>query len=97
MLFSNTYYDLIIYTYFLSLSIPIWVFVMAGFQIYAGRGIVTKLCKENFWAELCWTFVPYFLVFNLCYLKMQFLLENEALFKFSTKSHMIKVIGHQWY
>nr|AYH51370.1 cytochrome c oxidase subunit II [Cardiocephaloides medioconiger] len=98
MLFSSNYYDLIIYTYFLSLVIPVWIFVMVGFQLYwSGYKSVVKMRNESFWAEFCWTFIPYFLVFIMCYLNMQFLGEAEDLFDNSNEAKVIKVIGHQWY
>nr|AYH51400.1 cytochrome c oxidase subunit II [Hysteromorpha triloba] len=97
MLFSGNYYDLIIYTYFLSLVIPAWVFIMVGFQIFFGYRCVLKLNSESFWAEFGWTFIPYILVFFMCYLNMQFIGEGEDLFDASHKAQVIKVVGHQWY
>nr|YP_009867154.1 cytochrome c oxidase subunit II [Diplostomum ardeae]QKG04353.1 cytochrome c oxidase subunit II [Diplostomum ardeae] len=97
MLFSSNYYDLIIYTYFLSFVIPAWVFIMVGCNIYCGRYSITKLSNESFWTEFCWTMVPYILVFVMCYLNMQFIGEGEDLFDVSHKAKVVKVVGHQWY
>nr|AKP94296.1 cytochrome c oxidase subunit II [Diplostomum pseudospathaceum] len=97
MMFSSNYYDLIIYTYFLSVIIPAWVFITVGCNIYCGRYSVTKLSSESFWTELCWTFIPYFLVFVMCYLNMQFIGEGEDLVDVSHKAKVVKVVGHQWY
>nr|AYH51379.1 cytochrome c oxidase subunit II [Cotylurus marcogliesei] len=97
MMFSSNYYDLVIYTYFLSLIIPGWIFTMVGLQLYFSRNSVMKLRNESFWAEFCWTFIPYFLVFVMCYLNMQFLGEGEDVLDVSSDAKVLKVVGHQWY
>nr|AYH51422.1 cytochrome c oxidase subunit II [Tylodelphys immer] len=98
MLFSSNYYDLLIYIYYLSFVIPCWVVIMVCSQvIYSGYKMVVKLSNENYWVELCWTFIPYALVAILCYLNFQFIGEGEGLFDVSYKAQVVKVVGHQWY
>lgn len=48
MLFNVGYYDLIFYTYFISLVIPIWVFIMVGLNLWGRRGLIVKLEREKY-------------------------------------------------
>nr|YP_010231376.1 cytochrome c oxidase subunit II [Apharyngostrigea pipientis]QSV37706.1 cytochrome c oxidase subunit II [Apharyngostrigea pipientis] len=97
MLFNASYYDLVFYTYFISLFIPVWIVVMMGLNLYVSRRMVLKVESENYWIEFCWTFTPCVIVFLVCFLNVNNAVETEYIFSIVPNLSIIKAIGHQWY
>nr|AYH51411.1 cytochrome c oxidase subunit II [Posthodiplostomum centrarchi] len=97
MFYNSSYYELVAFTFFLSASIPIVVFIGLGNCMIKTRGYVCKLNSDSEWVEISWTFIPTFVVFVLCFINVQFLTEDDLISNSFDGSQLVKVVGHQWY
>nr|UDU84926.1 cytochrome c oxidase subunit 2 [Glypthelmins quieta] len=92
LLFNMLYLDLILYVIVLCSFIPIWVFLVLGWQVSGGNDL-TSLDNENNWVEFAWTVFPTLAVGYLCFLNL-LCLGDEPTFGVSD---IVKAVGCQWY
>lgn len=89
---SSLYLDLVRYMLFLCCFVPLWVFVMLGWQV-CNPWVLLSLEDENDSVELAWTVIPTVMVMGLCYFNLRCLGPDI----FTPAKYVVKVIGRQWY
>nr|YP_009516741.1 cytochrome c oxidase subunit II [Paragonimus heterotremus]ATD85504.1 cytochrome c oxidase subunit II [Paragonimus heterotremus]AYE67513.1 cytochrome c oxidase subunit II [Paragonimus heterotremus] len=90
--YTPLYSEMVGYISFLSAFIPIWVFLVLGWQLCSSYG-TAALRNESDLLEFFWTVVPSVCVGFLCFLNLG-CLGNDLILK--TRG-LVKVIGRQWY
>nr|AWK02437.1 cytochrome c oxidase subunit II [Acanthoparyphium sp. WAK-2018] len=93
MVFMNVLYmDLIQYMILLCSFIPVWVFMMLGWQLY-WKDDISSHDNESDVVEFLWTVFPSGAIGSLCFLNLQCISNDDV----ELDCHLVKVIGHQWY
>nr|AKC58424.1 cytochrome c oxidase subunit 2 [Eurytrema pancreaticum] len=92
LIVNSLYLDLVRYVLVLCCFIPMWVFVVLGWQLLDSQ-VPLSLEDENNPVELAWTVIPTFAVLGLCYFNLRCLGYDY----FTPAKYVAKIVGHQWY
>lgn len=86
------YMDLITYVLIICAFIPVWVFVVLGWQLFSSKTVASHNNERDV-VEFFWTVVPSTCVIALCYYNLNCISYDML----DIPSKIVKVVGRQWY